>query len=516
MSKKLLKTTSLVSLMTMISRILGFIRDTLAAQIYGASASVDAFYVAFKIPNFMRNLFAEGSFSQAFVPVLSEYKHQREKEDVKRFISHISASLSLVLLFITVIGVLGAPFIIKLFAPGYKPELPQFQMASDMLRITFPYLMLISLTALAGAILNTYGNYASPAFTPVLLNIILILAALYLSPYCKIPVEAQAWGVLAAGFIQLFFQCFYLARKGFLIRPKLNWQNEGVKRVLKLMIPALFGASIGQLSVLLNTIFASFLAIGSVSWLYYADRLAYFPLGVFGVALATVVLPHLSATHAQKSPMAFASTLDWGIRCNLLIGIPAAVTLMVLAGPLIISLFHYGQFTFHDVAMTRQSVLAYSLGLTSFMLVKVLSAAFYAIQDIKTPVRIGIISILIGIFFNFIFVNWMGQSGLALGTSLSSWVNTLLLLHLLHKRGIYQFQQGWFLFLLRLLVANTLVGFILWSLSGNIEQWLIWHWNQRLLHVFYLGIMAILAYLASLWLTGMRIRDLRIVQSMES
>lgn len=512
MSKKLFKSTSLVSFMTMLSRVLGFVRDTLAAQLYGASASVDAFYVAFKIPNFMRNLFAEGSFSQAFVPVLAEYKHQRSPEEVKSFISHIAGSLGLVLSIITLLGLIAAPLLVMLFAPGYRPGMAQFGMASDMLRITFPYLMLISLTAMAGAVLNTYSRYGSPAFTPVLLNICLIGAALWLSPYCSIPVEAQAWGVLMAGFVQFFFQLPFLAKLGFCTRPRLNWHDPGVRKVLSLMLPALFGASIGQLSLLLNTIFASFLKVGSVSWLYYSDRLAYFPLGVFGVALATVVLPHLSAKHAAKSKAEFASILDWGVRCNLLVGVPAAVTLMVLAGPLIISLFQYGKFTAYDAAMTRQSVLAYSLGLVSFMLVKVLAAGSYATQDIKSPVRIGIISIIINMVFNAILVWPLGHAGLALAASLGSWANTLLLLRKLRNNAVYQFQPGWQQFLLRLISANTVMGIMLWWLSGSLDQWLAWHWQQRLLHLGYLGIAAVAVYVSVLWVTGMRLNDLRAKQ----
>lgn len=509
MSRKLFKATSLVSFMTMLSRILGFVRDTLAAQIYGATASVDAFYVAFKIPNFMRNLFAEGCFSQAFVPVLAEQKHLQPHEDVRSFVSHVMGALSVVLAIITALGVIAAPLLVLLFAPGYHPGMLRFEMASDMLRVTFPYLMLISLTAMAGGILNTYGRYGSPAFTPVLLNVCLIAAALWLSPYCHIPVEAQAWGVLIAGFVQLFFQLPFLGRVGMLVRPRLNWRDPGVRKVLKLMIPALFGASVGQLSLLLNTIFASFLAIGSVSWLYYSDRLAYFPLGVFGVAIATVVLPHLSAKHAQQSPAGFASTLDWGIRCNLLIGVPAAVALMVIAGPLIVSLFHYGKFTVHDVLMTRQSVWAYSIGLVSFMLVKVLTAGFYATQNVKTPVRIAVITVVANMLLNAILVWPLAHAGLALASSLASWVNTALLLRALYRANVYRLQPGWGKFLLQLLFANGILGAVLWWGSGDLQQWLDWSWQQRLLHVLYLGVAAKLVYLAGLWLAGMRLKDLR-------
>ncbi len=510
MSKSLAKSTSLVSSMTFISRILGFVRDMIAAQIFGVNAAVDAFNVAFKIPNFMRNMFAEGSFQQAFVPVLSDYRQTRTPDEVRRFISHMSACLGLILLMVIALGVIGAPVIVKIFAPGLDPY--RFSLSSEMLRITFPYLMLISLTAFTGAILNSYGIFGVAAFTPALLNVCLIATAFGITHYFKVPIEAQAWGVFIAGFVQFFFQLPFLKRIGFLVWPRLNWRDPGVRRVLKLMLPALFGASVAQISLLLNTIFASFLQVGSVSWLYYSERLAYFPLGVFGVALATVVLPQLARQHAAKSPEAYASTLDWGVRCNLLIGIPASITMLILAGPLVATLFHYGKFSVHDVLMTRQSVIAYSVGLQSFMLVKVLSSAFYARQDVRTPVRIAVITLIINMILNVALIIPFKHAGLALASSLGSWVNTFLLLFTLNKRGIYRLQHGWIKFLLQLIFANGMSGLFLWWSAGDLTRWLNWHWQQRFLHVFILGIVAIVIYIISLWLAGMRMRDLKVKQ----
>jgi putative peptidoglycan lipid II flippase len=510
MSKNLLKSTSVVSLMTLLSRIMGFVRDTLVAQMYGVNASVDAFNVAWKIPNFMRNLFAEGCFSQAFVPVLAEYKQKRSPEEVRTFTSYINGSFILFLLGLTLIGVLAAPLLIKLFAPGFESVGERFNMATDMLRVTFPYLMLIALTAFSGAILNTYGRFSVPAFTPVLLNLCLIGAALWLSPYLNIPIAAQAWGVLIAGFIQLAFQLPFLYRMGFLVRPRLNWQDEGVRRVMMLMLPALFGASIGQISLLINTIFASFLQVGSITWLYFSERLAYFPLGVFGVALATVVLPHLSARHAEKSKESFSHTLDWGIRCNLLIGVPAVITLLILSGPLIVSLFHYKKFTVFDVSMTQQSVLAYSVGLLAFMLVKVLSAAFFARQDIRTPVKIGIYAVVANIILNAALVSPLKHAGLALAASLASWINVALLLIFLYRKDIYRFQAGWGVFLLRLILANSIIGVWLFWMAGDLQQWLDWGWKQRLGQVAFLGSSAMIMYVIMLWIGGLRWRDLKV------
>lgn len=493
--------------MTFISRILGFVRDMIAAQIFGATAAVDAFYVAFKIPNFMRNLFAEGSFSQAFVPVLSDYRTTRTPQEVKTFISHMSAALGLVLLMVTILGVIGAHGLVSVFAPGLDPF--RYHLAGEMLRITFPYLMLISLTAFVGAVLNSYGVFGIPAFTPSLLNICLIATAFGVTHYFAVPVEAQAWGVLIAGFAQLLFQLPALHRIGFLVRPRLNWRDEGVKRVLKLMLPALFGSSVAQINLLINTIFASFLVVGSVSWLYYSERLAYFPLGVFGVALATVVLPQLSRHHAAASKEGFGSTLDWGLRCNLLIGIPATITMLIASGPLIVSLFEYGKFTFHDVLMTQRSVIAYAVGLQAFMLLKVLSSAFYARQDVKTPVRIAVVSLVTNMVLSAVLIWPLAHAGLALATSAASWVNVIFLLVILYRRQLYIVTPGWGKYSLRLIVANGVLAIWLWWFAGATLVWSQWHWPQRLLHIFILGTSALIVYIGSLWLSGMRTRDFK-------
>lgn len=498
--------------MTFISRILGFVRDALVAQMYGVNAAVDAFNVAFKIPNFMRNLFAEGCFSQAFVPVLAEYRSTRSLDETKTLIQHVAGGLGLFLLILTIIGIFIAPLIIMLFAPGYHPSDIRFTLASYMLRITFPYLMLISLTALASSVLNSFRQFAAPAFTPALLNLCLIGVAVFLSPHLAIPVEAQAWGVLIAGFVQLFFLLYFLHRQNLLVWPKVHFGDPGVNRILKLMLPALFGASIGQLSLLLNTIFASFLVVGSVSWLYYSDRLAFFPLGVFGVALATVVLPHLSAKHATKSSADYSKALDWGIRCNLIIGFPAMVCLIILAGPLVSTLFQYGRFSPHDVLMTRASVLAYSFGLPSFMLVKVLSAAFYAKQDTKTPVRLGVYSIVSNMVLNAILIWPLAHVGLALASSLGSWINSILLYYMLRKHNIYQAESGWWRFGGQLLGANLVLAAWLFWQANNLQQWLTANWHWKFLHVAYLGCTGIIIYILCLFILGLRWNDLRLTQ----
>lgn len=510
MSKSLLRSISTVSMMTFTSRILGFVRDTLCARYYGVNGSVDAFLVAFKIPNFMRNLFAEGCFSQAFVPILSEYKTLKKEDEIKLFISHVSGALALFLLLLTILGIVFAPALVTLFAPGFAHGSLRHEWASEMLRVTFPYIMLISLAAMASAVLNTFKYFMAPAFTPALLNITLIAAMIWLSPFFAIPVKAQAWGVLIAGIIQLGFLILCLKRVGLLVRPKFSFHDAGVNRVLKLLMPALFGASIGQLSLLVNTIFASFLVVGSVTWLYYSERLVFFPLGVFGVALATVVLPHLSSKHASKSQDGYIRALDWGLRCNLIIGLPAMICLIVLSAPLIISLFGYGKFTPHDVFMTQKSVLAYSFGLPSFMLVKVLSTAFFSRQNTKTPVKIGVVSIVSTMILNALLVWPLAHTGLALASSLGSWVNTLLLCYFLYRQKIYTFQKHWIKFGMQMLIANGILALILWYIAGPVQAWLTHHWLWRLLHMTELSVVGIVVYFGVLYLLGMRWQHYRL------
>jgi len=506
MSKSLFKSTSLVSAMTFVSRILGFLRDMIAAQIFGVNAAVDAFLVAFRIPNLMRNLFAEGSFSQAFVPTLAQYRQHKTPEETRLFISHIAGCLSAILLLVILIGMILMPLLIKINAPGFEPY--RFHLAIYLSRVTFPYLMLISLTALVGSILNSYGKFGIPAFTPALLNICLIIAALYGSHWFTVPIESQAWGILIAGFMQLGFQLPYLKKLGFLVWPRISFKDEGVRKILKLMVPALFGASIVQIGLLINTIFASFLHIGSVSWLYYSERLAYFPQGVFGVAIATVILPHLSRQFAKQSETGFMSAMDWGIRWNLLIGLPAAFTMWLLSGQLITTLFQYKLFDHYDVMMTQKSVIAYAVGLQAFMLIKVLSTGFYSRQDIRTPVRIGIAAVLFNILMNAVLVYPLKHAGLALATSLSACFNVCLLIYFLYKQNIFRFQTGWGIFLIRLLLANLAVIIFYYLSKGNLETWFSWPAHTRIYHLSYLLITAMIIYFAVLWIGGLRFKHL--------
>ncbi len=515
MSKSLFKSTAVVSAMTMISRVFGFLRDMVTAHIFGAGAAFDAFSVAFKIPNFMRRLFAEGSFSQAFVPVLSEYQKQKTHEEVKQFLGAISGTLGFILFCVTVIGVVFAPVIVRIFAPGFDTKGPRFDLAVTMLRITFPYLMLISLTAFSGAILNTYNRFWVAAFTPVFLNIVMIMTAIWLAPQMSVPIIGLAWGVFIAGVVQLVFQWPFLRHLRLHPRPKINFRDSGVRKVLKLMVPALFGVSVSQINLLLDTLFASLLVVGSVSWLYYSDRLMEFPLGAFGVAISTVILPNLSRHHASQSHEDFSLTLDWALRCILLVGVPAAVMLAVISGPLLSTLLQYGKFDGYAVMMARKSLTMFALGIAPFMLIKILASGFYAKQDMRTPVKIGIMAMIANMVFNLLLIWPLKHAGIALATSLSAILNMGFLYIYLRKKGFYTPRTGWKFFTFRLFFANTLLAVWLWFGAGDLQDWITHHATWRAMHLTWLMLSAVVVYFAGLWLAGIRPRDVLIPQRQE-
>ncbi|MHB8473205.1 MAG: murein biosynthesis integral membrane protein MurJ [Gammaproteobacteria bacterium] len=512
----LLRSTAVVGSMTLVSRILGFVRDMLYARLFGAGVGMDAFFVAFRIPNLLRRLFAEGAFSQAFVPVLSEYKTRDDAAQMRRFVDDVAGTLGGILILVTVLGVIGAPLIVMAFAPGFLQHAEKFALTVSMLRITFPYLLFISLTALAGGILNSFSRFAIPALTPVFLNLCMIGAALWVAPHTPQPIVYLAWGVFVAGIVQLVFQFPFLRQLRLLPRPRWAWHDPGVQRILRLMLPAIFGSSVAQINLLVNTLLASFLVTGSVTWLYYTDRLVEFPLGIFGVALATVILPGLSRKHAAAEPEEFSRMLDWGVRWVLLIGTPATIGLMALSGPLLASLFGYGAFGVHDVRMTALSVITYSAGLLAFMMIKVLAPGFYARQDVRTPVRIGVLAMLSNMVLNVIFVLLMlhlklpgPHAGLALANALSAYLNAALLFYNLRKNGIYQPQSGWRTLFPKLLLANGVMGLMLVLWSGDITTWMSWHAATRAWHLAGWVSAAIVVYFGALHLLGLRLAQLR-------
>lgn len=497
--------------MTFSSRILGLVRDVVLARIFGPGDGADAFFLAFKIPNFLRRLFAEGAFNQAFVPVLSEYRSQRSHAEVRELIDVVAGYLGSVLLLITAVVVLAAPLIAWPIAYGFTSDPAKFALFVDMLRITFPYLLLISLTAFAGSILNSYDRFAVPALTPALLNISLIASALLLSPWFQQPEIALAWGVLIAGVSQLLFQLPFLIRLQLMPRPALTRGHEGVKRILRLMIPALFGVSVSQINLLLDTFIASLLVAGSVSWLYFSERLMDLPLAIFAVAVATVVLPSLSRRHAERSLEEFAALLDWAFRLILLIAVPAALALVLLAQPMIITLFQNDNFDANDVVQVTYSLQAYSLGLVAFMAIKILAPGFYSRQNTRTPVKIGIIAMVANMVFNVILVFWLGlaHTGLALATSLAAFLNAGLLLAGLIREGVYRFQPGWGLFFIRMVVANILMCVFLIWLAGDWRLWLEWPLIQRIGVLTALCFGGLAIYVAALLATGMGPADFR-------
>lgn len=509
---KLLKSTLTVGVATIVSRLLGFVRDVVFARYFGASGATDAFFLAFKIPNFMRRLFAEGSFSLAFVPVLSEVRSSGNQAALKDLIDHVSGTLLAILLVITAVGMLAAPAVLAIFAPGWLIEgRPEFWLSADMLRITFPYILLISLTALSGGILNTFDRFLVPALTPVLLNLSLIAAAVLLSTRLEVPVMALAWGVLLAGVLQLLIQVPALIHLGVMPRPRWDWHHSGVRRILRLMIPTLLGSSVAQVNLLVDSVLATFLVSGSVTWLYYSDRLMEFPLGVFGVALSTVILPNLSRKFAQRSPEAFSATLDWALRLALIITMPAALGLTVLASPILITMFQYDAFQPSDVAMTALSLSAYALGLPAFIAVKVLAPGYYARQDTRTPVKFAVISMVSNMALNLLFVGVLvslqfkgPHMGLALASTVAAYLNATMLFRGLRHKDIYQPVPGWGRIMFAVLVASILMAAaLLWHI-GSIDQWFMAPaaGRIRMLAVHVVG--GTLLYLVTLYVAGLR------------
>jgi putative peptidoglycan lipid II flippase len=503
----LLQALAKVSSMTLLSRILGFVRDAIIARSFGAGIYTDAFFVAFKIPNLLRRLFAEGAFAQAFVPILAEYKNRRGHDDTRLLVDHVATFLFLALVVVTAIGVIAAPAVVYISAPGFIDAPDKFAVTVHMLRIIFPYILLISLVSLAGGILNTYSRFAIPAFTPVLLNVAMIAATLWLAPHFTPPAIALAWGVALGGVLQLSLQLPFLHRLGLLPRFRFSWHDEGVWRVLKLMGPAVFGVSIAQLSLLINTIFASFLATGSVSWLYYADRLMEFPTGMLGVALGTILLPSLSKHYADNDPAQYSQLLDWGLRLTLLLALPAAAALAVLALPLISTLFLYGHFSVHDAWMTRQALMAYSLGLLGLIMVKILAPGFYARQNIKTPVKIALITLTATQLMNLLFVWKLQHAGLALAIGLGACLNAGLLLWKLRSQGIFQPQSGWYAFMFKIGIATAVMALVLWWGMGTDADWLQVRFSRRIVHLSILVALGAATYFVTLRLLGIRARQ---------
>ncbi|MEE9101541.1 murein biosynthesis integral membrane protein MurJ [Pseudomonas nitroreducens] len=503
----LLKSLAAVSSMTMISRVLGFVRDTIVARMFGAGMATDAFFVAFKLPNLLRRIFAEGAFSQAFVPILAEYKTQQGEEATRTFIAYVSGLLTLILALVTALGILAAPWVIWVTAPGFVDSPEKFELTSALLRVTFPYILLISLASLAGAILNTWNRFSVPAFVPTLLNVSMILFSLFLTPYFDPPIMALGWAVLAGGLAQLLYQLPHLKKIGMLVLPRINLRDSGVWRVMKQMGPAILGVSVSQISLIINTIFASFLVAGSVSWMYYADRLMELPSGVLGVALGTILLPSLAKTYASDDRHEYSRLMDWGLRLCFLLVLPCSLALAVIAEPLTVALFQYGKFSAHDALMTQRALIAYAVGLLGIILVKVLAPGFYARQNIKTPVKIALFTLVSTQLMNLVFIGPLKHAGLALAISLAACLNAGLLFWQLRKHQLFDPQPGWGKFIAKLVVSVVVMCAVLVGMMYVMPAWDEGGMPIRLVRLGALVVAGVIAYFGMLALLGFRLRD---------
>lgn len=503
----LLRALATVSSMTFLSRVLGYVRDFFIARAFGAGLATDAFFVAFRIPNLLRRLFGEGAFSQAFVPILAEYRNRQSEGDTRTLVDTVATTLSVALLAVTALGVAIAPLVVYLSAPGFAAEPQKFELTVALLRITFPYIFFISLVALAAGVLNTWNRFSVPAFTPVLLNVSFIVAAAFAAPWFDPPILALAWAVFAGGVLQLAFQLPFLARIGMLPRWRLNLKHPGLARVLKLMAPALFGVSVAQISLLINTVFASFLVSGSVSWLYYADRLMEFPAGMLGVAVGTILLPSLSRYHAGGAAQEYSRLMDWGLRVTLLLALPAAAALAVLAIPLIATLFHYGAFSSQDAWMTRHALVAYSIGLVGMILVKILAPGFYARQNVVTPVKIGVLTLVATQAMNLAFIVPLKHAGLALAIGLGACLNAALLYRYLRKYEIFRPQPGWAAFTAKIVGAVIAMALALHFSMGGPQWWLGAPWQSKVPALVALVLTGTAVYAVCLFALGFRLRQ---------
>ncbi|MBV7388339.1 murein biosynthesis integral membrane protein MurJ [Pasteurellaceae bacterium TAE3-ERU1] len=520
MSKGLLKSGMVVSVMTLLSRVLGLVRDVVIANIIGAGATADVFLFANRIPNFLRRLFAEGAFSQAFIPVLAEYRKEGDLTQTQEFIAKVNGTLGGLVAVVTAVAMIGSPVVAAIFGTGWfldwvngGADGEKYVQASFLLRITFPYLWFITLVALSGAILNTIGKFGVMAFSPVLLNIAMIASALFLAPHFDSPDTALAIGIFLGGLLQFLFQIPFLKQAKLLVKPKWAWNDPGVKKIRTLMIPALFGVSVSQINLLLDTFIASFLMTGSISWLYYSDRLLEFPLGLFGIAISTVILPTLSRHHVNRADNSaraaqdFRATMDWGVRMILLLGVPAMVGIAVLAQPMLMVLFMRGEFALSDVQAASYSLWAFNAGLLSFMLIKILANGYYARQDTKTPVRYGIIAMVSNMGFNLLAIPF-SYVGLAIASAMSATLNATLLYRGLHQADVYRFSRQSAVFLLKITLAALTMGATLYYFSPSLAQWSAMSFFTRVHWLAWLIVVAVLTYFVMLAVLQIKRRDL--------
>src|SRR5210317_1939667 len=494
--------------LTIISRVLGFVRDTIIARFFGVSIATDAFFVAFKLPNMLRRITAEGAFTQAFIPTVSDYRN-KTKEQFHQFLNKIVTLLSLILLGITILGIFASPWLIYISAPGFESESYQFNLASNLLKITFPYILFISLVAMFGGILNSFGKFAAPAFSPVFLNLSFIIAAFYFRDLFDEPVIVLAWAVFFGGVIQLIFQYPFIRKLGWNPKFDLDLKDRGIWQVIKLMGPAIIGVSITQISLLINTIFASFLEKGSVSWLYYADRLMEFPAGVLGVALSTIFLPALSLSFASKKHKEFTGLLNWSMRLGIFLSIPSAIAIAVLSIPLLSTLFLYGKFNYLDLMMTHKALMAYSFGLIGLIMIKVFAPIFYSQKNIKTPVRIGIITLFVTQAMNLILIPYFEHVGLALAISIGATFNAAMLFLAIKKMNDFKIESTTFIFLMKVILSASMMGVILYLINPDFQYWITINFFSRLILLLALVALGAVVFLSLLFLQGVKLKNLR-------
>ena len=508
----LFRSAATISGFTLLSRITGLVRDILIARSFGAGPLTDAFWIAFRIPNLLRRLFAEGAFAQAFVPILGAVRNDHGEEEVRQLLDRVAILLTAALMLLTVIGIVAAPAVVTLMASGLREGGGEFGSAVTMTRIMFPYILCMSLIAFASGVLNTWRRFAVPAFTPVLLNLCMIGACIWLSPRLETPVYGLAIGVMVGGVAQLAVQWAALIRLGMAPRasasPRTAWRDPIVQRILKQMAPATLGVSVAQISLLINTNIATWLAPGSVTWLSFADRLMEFPTALLGVALGTVLLPSLSAAHARADQAGYSGLLDWGLRLVLLLGLPASLGMMLLSDGLVATLFHYGAFQAQDVQQTRLAVVAYSVGLIGLLAVKILAPGFYARQDIRTPVKIAVMVLVLTQLMNAALVPIFAHAGLALAIGLGACINAGALLLGLRRRGVYRPAPGWGRFLLRMLPALAALTAVLLYADAHVD-WIAMQAHPGLRGAWLAGVLAACgaAYFGALFACGFRPKD---------
>ena len=503
----LLRAVFTVSGMTLASRVTGLVRESLKAAVFGAGPAMDAFEAAFRLPNLLRRLFAEGAFSQAFVPILAEYRRTRGHDETHDLVSRVASLLAIALVVVTIAGVLASPWLVYLLAGAFARDPAKEALTADLIRVVFPYILFISLTSLAGGVLNVHRKFAIPAFTPVLLNVAMIAAAIWLAPHMNPPVMALAWGVFFGGILQLAFQVPALMRIGMLPRLRFDWRDDGVRRVLRNMAPAILGVSAAQVSILINTQLAAWLGDGRIAWISYADRLMEFPSALLGVAVGTVLLPTLARHGGEGDETQYSELLDWGLRLTLLLALPAAIALWLLALPLVTTLYQYGRFSANDALMTRVALIGYSVGLLGIVAVKILAPGFYARQDIRTPVRIAVVTVAVTVALAFLLMEPLGHGGLTLATSLGALFNAATLYVLLRRRGHYAPVAGWGMFLAKIVVAGGVLAGVLAMLVGPSSTWLQAGLAERIGRLGLVMAAGGVAYFGALWLLGFRPKD---------